>query len=183
MKNKIVIMMICFIISIHNRAAAQTFTLTSHDLSGQFTGKFIANMFGCNGDNKSPQLAWDFAPAGTKSFAITMYDPDAPTGSGWWHWVVFDIPNNVFELKQGAGNPISKLIPEGSVQSLTDFGNSGYGGPCPPENDKPHAYIITVYALSTSHLGIDKTATPALVGFMINKNLLAKASLVVYSKR
>jgi len=104
MKNRILIIAICFITSICHRAAAQTFTLSSRDLSGQFTGNFIANTFGCTGDNKSPELAWSSAPAGTKSFAITMYDPDAPTGSGWWHWVVFDIPATVFELKQGAGN-------------------------------------------------------------------------------
>jgi len=112
-----------------------------------------------------------------------MYDPDAPTGSGWWHWVVFDIPANVFELKQGAGNATTQLMPDGAIQSLTDFGTTGYGGPCPPENDKPHAYIITVYALKTANLGVDKTASPALVGFIINQNLLAKASLIVYSKR
>ena len=183
MKNKILMMTICFITSISYRVAAQTFTLTSNYLSGQFTGKFIANVFGCTGDNKSPQLAWSAAPAGTKSFAITMYDPDAPTGSGWWHWVVFNIPANVFELKQGAGNIAAQLMPDAAIQSLTDFGIAGYGGPCPPENDKPHAYIITVYALKIADLGIDKTASPALVGFIINQNILAKASLIVYSKR
>ena len=176
-------MTLCFITSISYRTSAQTFTLTSQDLSGQFTGKFIANVSGCTGGNKSPQLAWNNAPTGTKSFAITMYDPDAPTGSGWWHWVVFDIPANVFDLKQGAGNAAVQLMPVDAIQSLTDFGIPGYGGPCPPENDKPHAYIITVYALKTAHLGIDKTATPALVGFIINQNLLAKASLIIYSKR
>jgi len=183
MKNRILIIAICFITSICHRAAAQTFTLSSRDLSGQFTGNFIANTFGCTGDNKSPELAWSSAPAGTKSFAITMYDPDAPTGSGWWHWVVFDIPATVFELKQGAGNLTAQLMPEGAIQSVTDFGVAGYGGPCPPVNDKPHAYIITVYALKTANLGLGKTASPALVGFLINQNLLAKASLIVYSKR
>ncbi len=112
-----------------------------------------------------------------------MYDLDAPTGSGWWHWVVFDIPNNLNELIEDAGSVQKPLLPKGIIQSLTDFGKIGYNGPYPPENDKPHAYLITVYALKTTHLGVDKNTTPALVGFVINQNLLAKASLIVYSKR
>ena len=104
-----------------------------------------------------------------------MYDPDAPTGSGWWHWVVFNIPANVVDLKQGAGDITVKLMPEGAIQGMTDFGVPGYGGPCPPENDKPHAYIITVYALKTANLGVDKTASPALVGFIINQSLLGES--------
>jgi len=177
------ILILGFYLCISKVAFSQTFTLKSNDLGGQFTGKFIANTFGCNGGNKSPHLAWSFSPAGAKSFAVTMYDPDAPTGSGWWHWVIFDIPADINELKQNAGNPDAHLLPEGSIQSVTDAGVAGYGGPCPPENDKPHAYIITVYALKTAHLGVDKNASPALVGFMINQNLISKASLIVYYKR
>lgn len=172
-----------FILGFCRFSVAQTFTLTSHDLGGQFTGAFIANTFGCKGDNKSPQLSWSNIPNGTKSFAITMYDPDAPTGSGWWHWVVFNIPATVSELKQGAGDLSKRLLPDAAIQSITDFGVSGYGGPCPPENDKPHAYIITVYALKIADLSLSKSASPALVGFVINQNLVAKASLIVYSKR
>lgn len=164
-------------------ADAQIFTLKSNDLKGQFTNKFMAKTFGCNGENKSPQLSWSDAPAETKSFAITMYDQDAPTGSGWWHWVVFNIPNGAIELIEDAGNLQNSSLPEGSIQGLTDFGTRGYGGPCPPQNDKPHAYVITVYALRVAHLGVEKDATPALVGFMINQHLLAKASLIIYSKR
>ncbi|MBB5621884.1 hypothetical protein HDE69_002947 [Pedobacter cryoconitis] len=162
---------------------SQNFTLKSKDLAGQFTGKFIAGTFGCNGENISPELTWGFAPLETKSFAVTMYDLDAPTGSGWWHWVVFNIPANTDGLKQGAGNLEKQLAPKEAIQSLTDFGTAGYGGPCPPENDKPHSYIITVYALSKANLGLAKNASPALVGFMANQNILAKASIVVYSKR
>jgi len=162
---------------------SQTFTLKSNDLSGQFTSKNIANTFGCNGENRSPQLYWADAPPETKSYAITMYDQDAPTGSGWWHWVVLDIPAEVSKIAQGAGNLQSSSLPKGAILGLTDFGTKGYGGPCPPPNDKPHAYVITVYALKIPHLGIDKNATPALAGFLINQNLLAKASLIIYSKR
>src|SRR6266571_4858543 len=94
--------------------------------------------FGCEGKNVSPSLAWRNAPAGTKSFAITVYDPDAPTGSGWWHWIVFDIPADVTSLPAGVGNPASGQTPKGAVQSKNDFGKPGYGGPCPPQGDKPH---------------------------------------------
>lgn len=183
MKDKIITIVIGLIIGVSYHADAQIFTLKSNDLKGQFTNKFMAKTFGCNGENKSPQLSWSDAPAETKSFAITMYDQDAPTGSGWWHWVVFNIPNGAIELIEDAGNLQNSSLPEGSIQGLTDFGTRGYGGPCPPQNDKPHAYVITVYALKVAHLGVEKDATPALVGFMINQHLLAKASLIIYSKR
>lgn len=183
MKDKIITIVIGLIIGVSYHADAQIFTLKSNDLKGQFTNKFMAKTFGCNGENKSPQLSWSDAPAETKSFAITMYDQDAPTGSGWWHWVVFNIPNGAIELIEDAGNLQNSSLPEGSIQGLTDFGTRGYGGPCPPQNDKPHAYVITVYALKLAHLGVEKDATPALVGFMINQHLLAKASLIIYSKR
>jgi Raf kinase inhibitor-like YbhB/YbcL family protein len=162
---------------------AQTFTLKSNDVGGQATVKQVFNGFGCTGGNVSPELNWEHAPEGTKSFAVTMYDPDAPTGSGWWHWVMFDIPATVHELKSGAGTPGSADEPKGSVQSTTDFGKPGYGGPCPPEGGGFHQYLITVYALKTDHLGLDKSASPALVGYNLNANLIEKASIVVYYKR
>ncbi|WP_183558075.1 YbhB/YbcL family Raf kinase inhibitor-like protein [Mucilaginibacter sp. SP1R1] len=164
-------------------AQAQTFTLKSADLGGQFTNEFISGTFGCSGANKSPQLEWQNAPAGTQSFAVTIYDPQAPTGSGWWHWVIFDIPASTHELKQGAGDPSAKLAPAGSIQGLTDFGVPGYGGPCPPQNDTAHGYVITVYALKSAKLGTDNKASAALTGFMLNQNIIAKASLIVYYKR
>jgi Raf kinase inhibitor-like YbhB/YbcL family protein len=162
---------------------AQTFTLKSKDIGGQITSEQVFNGFGCTGDNVSPQLSWENAPEGTKSFAITVYDPDAPTGSGWWHWVVFDIPANTQSLKRGAGDISLKLLPEGSIQSITDFGQPGYGGPCPPEGDGLHRYVITVYALSTEKLGLDTNASPALVGFYLNANVLGKASIITYFQR
>ncbi len=162
---------------------AQTFTLKSKDIGGQATDKQVYNGFGCTGENLSPELYWENTPAGTKSLAITMYDPDASTGSGFWHWVVFDIPANVTELKTGAGNIVKGLMPAGAIQSNTDFGQPGYGGPCPPQGHGFHQYLITIYALKTDKLGLDKNATPAFVGFNLFSNTIAKASLVMYYKR
>lgn len=162
---------------------AQTFTLKSNELGGQATLKQVFGGFGCTGENISPQLSWENVPKGTKSFAITMYDPDAPTGSGWWHWLAFDIPSDVKELKSGAGSTQSKLLPQGVIQSMTDYGTTGYGGPCPPEGHGFHTYVITVYALNTEKLGLDEKATPALTGYMINSKTIEKASIVVYYKR
>ncbi len=160
-----------------------TFTLKSNDLGGQATTTAEFNGFGCTGENQSPQLSWANAPAGTKSFAITMYDPDAPTGSGWWHWVVFDIPANVHELVANAGNLEMNLAPKGAIQSLTNYGVGGYGGPCPPEGHGLHQYIITVHALKTDKLGLDANTNPAIVGYYLWNNTLAKASIVTYYQR
>lgn len=162
---------------------AQTFTLTSKDLGGQMTNEQVFNGFGCTGENVSPALSWENAPEGTKSFAITVYDPDAPTGSGWWHWVVFDIPANTKAFKRGAGDASKNLLPEGSIQSMTDFGQPGYGGPCPPEGHGLHRYVITVHALGAEKLGLDATANPALVGYYLNTNTLGKASIITYFQR
>ncbi|TSE08497.1 YbhB/YbcL family Raf kinase inhibitor-like protein [Aquimarina algiphila] len=163
--------------------AQHTFTLTSNDLGGEATINEEFNGFGCTGKNQSPQLSWKNAPEGTKSFAITMYDPDAPTGSGWWHWIVFDIPSNKNELVSNAGNLKLNLAPEGSIQSITDYGTNGYGGPCPPEGHGLHQYIITVYALKTNNLGLSKSTNPAVVGYYLWNNTIAKASIVTYYKR
>jgi Raf kinase inhibitor-like YbhB/YbcL family protein len=161
----------------------QTFTLKSKDVGGQATSKQVFKGFGCTGDNISPELFWENPPIGTKSFAVTMYDPDAPTGSGFWHWVIFDIPADATELKSDAGDLSKNLAPSGSIQSATDFGQAGYGGPCPPQGHGIHEYLITVYALKTDKLGLDKTATPAFVGFNLYSNTLAKASVIMYYKR
>ena len=163
--------------------SGQTFTLKSRDICGQATSKQVYKGFGCTGDNVSPELYWENPPEGTKSFAVTMYDPDAPTGSGFWHWIIFDIPENTTELKSDAGDLSKNLAPAGSIQSGTDFGQAGYGGPCPPQGHGIHEYRITVYALKTGKLGLDKTATPAFVGFNLYSNTLAKASLIMYYKR
>ena len=158
---------------------ADNFTLSSSDLEGQLTSKQVFNGFGCTGENISPELSWKDAPKGTKSFAVTVYDPDAPTGSGWWHWLVFDIPKDKFTLPRGFGNSESKDV----IQSITDYGKSGFGGACPPIGDKAHRYEFTVYALDIETLGLDKNANPALVGFYLNSHSLAKASIISYYGR
>jgi Raf kinase inhibitor-like YbhB/YbcL family protein len=158
---------------------ADNFTLKSSELKGQLTNKQVFSGFGCTGENISPELSWENAPKNTKSFAITVYDPDAPTGSGWWHWVIFDILKNKTNLSSGFGNIDSK----DAIQSVTDYGKSGFGGACPPLGDKAHRYIFTVHALDVETLGLDKNATPALVGFMLNSHTIAKSSLISYYGR
>lgn len=142
----------------------------------------VLNGFGCKGGNLSPALQWQGIPEGTKSLAVTMYDPDAPTGSGWWHWVVFNIPADVSSLAKGAGSDAKKL-PTGSIQSRTDFGKPGYGGPCPPQGDDPHRYRITVYALKADKLPLDEDAPAAMVGFYLHQNLLSKTVLSAHYSR
>src|SRR5579864_8501441 len=139
--------------------------------------------FGCAGGNKSPHLKWSGAPEGTKSFAVTCFDPDAPTGSGFWHWLVVNIPANVTELSLDAGNPASGRLPAGALQTRTDFGKPGYGGPCPPPNDHPHRYIFTVFAVSQETLPVNADTSAAVVGFNLHFSTLAKATLMGLFKR
>src|SRR5258708_9606672 len=175
--NKIIPFLLALVLG-WGTSSAQTFTLKSNDIGGQATNKQFFSGFGRHGENISTELSWLNAPAGTQSFAVTIYDKDAPTGSGFWHWLIFNIPANVKELKSDAGNISKNLAPAGSVQCVTDFGQAGYGGPCPPPGPL-HEYLITVYALKTK-LSLDKNTRPALVGFNINANHLSKASLVMY---
>jgi Raf kinase inhibitor-like YbhB/YbcL family protein len=163
--------------------AAQTFTLLSTELSGQAEENQVFNGFGCTGSNISPQLYWVSPPAGTKSFALTLFDPDAPTGSGWWHWLIFNIPHTCNELVSDAGNPESNKAPEGCIQSINDYSAFGYGGPCPPPGHGIHQYIFTLHALDIEKLVLSEKANPALVGFNINAHTIQKTSLVMYHKR
>jgi Raf kinase inhibitor-like YbhB/YbcL family protein len=158
---------------------AQGFTLSSNDISGQLSSDEVFNGFGCTGKNISPELSWKDAPKGTKSFAITVYDPDAPTGSGWWHWVVFNIPKDKNTLEKGFGNKESTNI----IQSVTDYGITGFGGACPPLGDKAHRYVFTVYALDVDKLDLDKKTNAAVVGFYVNSHTLAKSSIIAYYGR
>lgn len=159
--------------------SAQGFRVTSTDVEQGKTLKSaqVFNGMGCTGTNTSPALAWTGAPAGTKSFAVTIYDPDAPTGSGWWHWVVYNIPATTTSLPTGAGDAAKNLLPAGAVQGNTDFGAPGYGGACPPPGDKAHHYFITVYALNVDKLDIPAGATAAYVGFNIHAHEVGKAVL------
>jgi Raf kinase inhibitor-like YbhB/YbcL family protein len=161
--------------------AADKFVLKSADVApnAKIADKHVFKGFGCEGGNVSPALEWSGAPAGTKSFAVTMYDPDAPTGSGWWHWVVFNIPPSTTKLEPGAGDAGGARLPAGAVQSRTDFGSPGFGGPCPPKGPsmkKPHRYIFTVFALKVDKLDLAPDSSGALVGYMLNANSLGKAS-------
>ena len=140
------------------------------------TSNQVLNGFGCSGKNISPELKWSGAPEGTKSFAITVYDPDAPTGSGWWHWVVYNIPATVTELTEGAGDSAGTKLPQGAMQGRTDFGGPGFGGACPPKGDKPHPYIFTVYALKVEKIDVPADASAAMVGYMIKSNQIGSAS-------
>jgi Raf kinase inhibitor-like YbhB/YbcL family protein len=165
--------------------AASALTLTSPDLK---PGKTIAdeqvfNSFGCSGKNISPALSWSGAPKGTKSFAINVYDPDAPTGSGFWHWVVVNIPADATSLPKGAGDPKGTGLPTGALQTRTDYGAPGYGGPCPPKGDKPHHYHFKIFALDVEKLDVDENASAAVVGFNLHFHTLGKATLTaVYGR-
>lgn len=139
--------------------------------------------FGCKGGNQSPHLKWSGAPAGTKSFALTCYDPDAPTGSGFWHWLVVNIPAATSELPLDAGDPGRGLLPAGALATRTDFGRPGYGGPCPPAGDHPHRYLFTLFAVKAEKIEVTADTMPAVVGFMLNFNTLEKASLMGLYKR
>jgi Raf kinase inhibitor-like YbhB/YbcL family protein len=165
-------------LSLSHSAFADDFKLNSPEIKANqsIPQRFEFNGFGCKGENKSPELRWSGAPKGTKSYAITMYDPDAPTGSGWWHWMIVNIPASTQHLPSDAGAENSKLIPPGALTIRSDFGTLAWGGVCPPPGDKPHRYTFTVHALSVDKLELPANASPALAGYMINANRLATAS-------
>jgi Raf kinase inhibitor-like YbhB/YbcL family protein len=167
------------------RPSQAQFTLSATGITagGRIPDVNVFNAMNCTGKNMSPALSWKGAPAGTMSFALTVYDPDAPTGSGWWHWVIYNIPASAKSLAADAGNPKGTVAPAGSVQGNTDFGAPGYGGPCPPVGDKPHHYIFTLYALKVAKLDVPATATAAYVGFNLHANQLGTATLTaVYGR-
>ncbi|MGA2491371.1 MAG: YbhB/YbcL family Raf kinase inhibitor-like protein [Roseiarcus sp.] len=160
------------------RTMTAGFTLTSADIAeGEPIAKIHAfNGFGCGGGNVSPALSWSGAPPETQSFALTCYDPDAPSG-GFWHWIAFNIPPNVANLPRGAGDPKSAAAPKGAVQSRTGYGTTGYGGPCPPKGDKPHRYQFTIFALDVARLDADEQSSGSAVGSNLKFHTLAKATL------
>ncbi|MCX7277734.1 MAG: YbhB/YbcL family Raf kinase inhibitor-like protein [Burkholderiales bacterium] len=159
-------------------AQAEPFTLTSPDITEgrSLLATQVLQGFGCSGGNQSPALQWQGVPPGTQSLALTVYDPDAPTGSGWWHWVVYNLPANTSGLpaQAGSGQP---GLPAGTVQGRTDFGAPGYGGACPPAGDQPHRYIFTLYALKVPRIDLPADASAAMVGFMLHANTLAQTRL------
>lgn len=161
-----------------NSALAGSLTLSSTDIAN---GKFMAKAqefqgFGCSGGNQSPQLSWSGAPAGTAAFAIMVHDPDAPTGSGWWHWQLVNIPKDVTSLAAGA------VAPAGSQQMNNDYGVKGFGGACPPPRHGVHRYQFTVHALSQK-LELPENASGALTGYMVKAHSLASSTIEALYQR
>jgi Raf kinase inhibitor-like YbhB/YbcL family protein len=159
-------------------ASTAKLTLTSSEFTegGTIANAQVYSGFGCTGGNVSPALTWQGAPPGTKSFALLVHDPDAPTGSGWWHWVVYNIPANTSSLPTGAGDVKKNLMPAGAIQGRTDFGTPGYGGPCPPPG-KPHHYHFRLYALKVPKLDLPADATAAFIAFNVHAQSLGDAEL------
>lgn len=157
-------------------AHADGMTLSSTDITegGTLSNAHVYNGFGCAGENLSPHLSWSNLPEGTKSLAITAYDPDAPTGSGWWHWVAYNIPPTTSALERGASG---KSMPAGAIEGKTDYGSTGFGGACPPQGDKPHRYIFTLYALNTEKIDAPADASAAMIGFFLHQHKIASASI------
>ncbi len=160
-------------------APASAFEISSSAIEsgGTVPDQNVANGFGCTGGNMSIPVTFKDVPADAKSLALTMYDPDAPTGSGFWHWLVVNMPPSTTGLDEGAGEPGNAKMPEGSVQARGDAGVSGYFGPCPPEGDAPHHYILTVFAVDTDKLDIGADTSGAVVGFMLHFHTIDKASV------
>jgi len=167
-------------------ASAPEFVLSSPDaqLAVSVPLVYTANLFGCTGGNKSPALQWSGAPAGTKSFVLTLFDPDEKTTpSGWWHWVVYNLPASVDKLPMGAGAEQSTLLSHGALMGRTDLGNDAYHGPCPDKGDPPHRYTFTIYALSVAKLDVPPSSSGAMVVSTAQDHLLGKAVFVAHYGR
>ena len=179
--------LMCATSAFHSALLAETvstFTLTSEDITNgkQMSKQQEFEGFGCSGANRSPQLAWHNAPEGTAAFALLVHDPDAPTGSGWWHWQVINIPKTATSLPAGAGEQGSKHLPAGSIQISNDYGFKGFGGACPPEGHGVHRYRFTLHALSAL-LELPEDASGALTGYMVNAHSLGSSTIEALYQR
>jgi hypothetical protein len=158
-----------------------SFRVTSSTVSdgSAFAPAQMSGLFGVpGGQDVSPQLSWEGAPEGTQGYAVTMYDPDAPTMSGFWHWIVADIPASVTSLEENAGLPDGPGLPPGSFQLRNDGGSARFIGAAPPAGHGPHRYFITVHALDTASLGVPAEASPAFFGFNVFSHILGRATIV-----
>ena len=166
--------------------AHSKFALSSPDskLAAKVPEEYTANLFGCSGGNMSPPLQWSGAPAGTKSFVVTLFDPDEHGDpSGWWHWIIYNLPANVTSLPKGAGVEHSSVLPAGTQQGRTDLGNDAYHGPCPDKGDPPHRYTFTVYALSVEKVDVPPDSSGAMVVSTAKEHLLGKAVFIAHYGR
>ncbi len=163
-------------------AAPFTVKVDGLDRRGQFANAQVYDGFGCHGENVSPRISWSHLPPGTKSIAVTIHDPDAPTGGlGWTHWNVVNIPPSETAIEKGAsGN--ARLLPVGALETMTDFGAPKYGGPCPPEGEF-HRYIVTVSALGIPAVDVKAASSPALVAYQMHGNVIARAKVVAKYRR
>lgn len=162
------------------------FVLSSSDsrLATKVPEEYTANLFGCSGANASPELHWRGEPAGTKSYVVTLFDPDEHGDpSGWWHWIVYNLPANTHRLPKGAGTERSTVLPAGTLQGRTDLGNDAYHGPCPDKGDPPHRYTFTIYALSVDKLDVPPDSSGAMVVSTAKDNLLGKAVFIAHYGR
>ena len=185
MKIKSLLLTAFFVSCSVGHAQSALLKISSSDIApnSTITSKHVFNGFGCTGENAFPQISWSNPPLGTKGYALTVYDPDAPTGSGWGHYAAINIPSTYNSLPASIAAENKFSVKDGIKQIRNDFGNYSFGGPCPPVGDKAHRYIFTIYALKTDKLDVPETATTALAGYMINQNSIAKASFTGFYKR
>lgn len=177
MKNKILFLSsILFLLFSANNSFARNMKLKSDDIESnkEIGEEFVFNNFGCKGSNLSPQLTISDVPVGTKSLAITMFDPDAPTGSGWWHWIVYNIDPTTINIARAATK-----ISENAVVAKNDYGANAYGGPCPPAGTK-HRYVFTLYALDITALDVPNDASAAMIGYYLNTHTIEKVILTPF---
>ena len=176
----------CIAATVAMAAPKSKFVLTSSDpqLAISVPLIYTAKAFGCSGGNLSPELHWSGAPAGTQSFVVTLFDRDErSTPSGWWHWVLYNLPKNVSSLPQGAGAEHSSALPPEALQGRTDLGEDAYHGPCPAKGDPPHRYVFTVYALNVAKLPVAPDSSGAMVTSIVQEHLLGKAVFVAHYGR
>jgi Raf kinase inhibitor-like YbhB/YbcL family protein len=176
-----------FACALTGAAAPQSkFTLSSSDpeLTVSVPLIYTAKAFGCSGGNLSPELHWSGAPAGTLSYVVTLFDPDErSTPSGWWHWVLYDLPKDVNSLPKGAGAEHSTVLPAEARQGRSDLGENAYHGPCPAKGDPPHRYVFTVYALNVAKLPVPPDSSGGMVTSIVQEHLLGKAVFVAHYGR